>query len=162
MPAWPSQGTRSSPTFRGFLWIAVGAVFVLGFLLYPPTSKTPGANPGPLDWLFQSWPALFASACAVWLLLNGPLSTSPSWIQKACRVVLAFFVYSGFLYFLRWPPFWTLMQSLGFTSKNRETGVLILIGTIVWMIATVRVIVPGGLRCRHLAERASPVRALPM
>jgi transitional endoplasmic reticulum ATPase len=146
MPAWPSQGFRSSPTFRGFLWIAVGAVFVLSFLLYTTASKTPGTNPGPLDWLFHSWPALFAAACAMWLLLNGVLSVSPSWIQKACRLVLVFFIYSGFLYFLRWPPFWSMMQSLGFTSKNKETGVLVLIATIVWMIATVRVIVPGGLR----------------
>jgi transitional endoplasmic reticulum ATPase len=146
MAVWPSQGSRLSPTFRGFLWIAIGSVFVLSFLLYSPVTKTPGINPGPLDWLFQSWPALLAAACAMWLLLNGPLSASPSWVQKACRVVLVFFVYSGFLYFLRWPPFWTMMQSLGFISKNKETGVLVLIATIVWMIATVRVIVPGGLR----------------
>jgi transitional endoplasmic reticulum ATPase len=154
MAVWPSQGSRLSPTFRGFLWIAIGSVFVLSFLLYSPVTKTPGINPGPLDWLFQSWPALLAAACAMWLLLNGPLSASPAWVQKACRVVLVFFVYSGFLYFLRWPPFWTMMQSLGFTSKNKETGVLVLIATIVWMIATVRVIVPGGLRLPTLGFRS--------
>lgn len=146
MPIWPSRASWSSLTFRGFLWIAVGTAFVLSFLLYSPPAKVPGANPGPMDWLFQSWPALFAAAGAMWLLVSGPVSAAPSWIQKACRVVLVFFVYSGFLYFLRWPPFWTMMQSLGFTSKNKETGVLILVATIVWMIATVRVIVPGGLR----------------
>jgi len=146
MPIWPSRASWSSLTFRGFLWIAVGTAFVLSFLLYSPPVKAPGINPGPMDWFFQSWPALFAAAGAMWLLVSGPVSAAPSWIQKACRVVLVFFVYSGFLYFLRWPPFWTMMQSLGFTSKNKETGVLILVATIVWIIATVRVIVPGGLR----------------
>jgi len=153
MPIWPSRASWASLTFRGFLWIAVGTAFVLSFLLYSPPGKAPGTNPGPMDWLFQSWPALFAAAGAMWLLVSGPVSAAPSWIQKACRVVLVFFVYSGFLYFLRWPPFWTMMQSLGFTSKNKETGVLILVATIVWMIATVRVIVPGGLRLRTLGLR---------
>jgi transitional endoplasmic reticulum ATPase len=154
MPVWPSRASWSSLTFRGFLWIAVSTVFVLSFLLYSPPAKAPGANPGPMDWLFQSWPALFAAAGAMWLLVSGPASAAPSWIQKTCRVVLVFFVYSGFLYVLRWPPFWTMMQSLGFTSKNKETGVLILVATIVWMIATVRVIVPGGLRLPTLGLRS--------
>src|SRR5260370_17320039 len=39
-----------------------------------------------------------------------------------------------------------MMESLGFRSKNKETGVLILVATMVWMIATVRVVVSGGLR----------------
>jgi hypothetical protein len=58
----------------------------------------------------------------MWLLVNGPVSTAPSWIQKACRVVLVFFVYSGFLYLLRWTPFWTVVQALGFASDSKETG----------------------------------------
>jgi ATP-dependent Zn protease len=43
-----------------------------------------------------------------------------------------------------------MMQALGFANKNKETGVLILVATIVWMIATVRAIVPGGLRLPFL------------
>src|SRR5260370_4982346 len=39
-----------------------------------------------------------------------------------------------------------MMESLGFRSKNKETGVLILVATMVWMVATVRVVVSGGLR----------------
>jgi hypothetical protein len=146
MPVWPSRGSWSSPTIRGLLWLAVGSVFVLSFVLYSPESTTPGAHSGPLDWVFRSWPALFAAAGAMWLLLDGPISGAPSWIQKGFHVVLVFFVYSGFLYLLRWALFWRMVQSLGFTNKNKETGVLILVATIVWMIATVRVIVPGGLR----------------
>jgi hypothetical protein len=97
----------------------------------------------------------------MWLLLAGPASAAPSWTQKGCRVILVFFVYSGFLHLLRWAPFWTMMQSLGFTSKNKETGVLILVATMVWMIATVRVIVPGGLRLPAFGLRtrlAGPAR----
>src|ERR1019366_3647513 len=146
MPVWPSRGFWSSLNFRGFLWIAVGTVFILSFLLYSPDSTTAGAQPGPMDWLFRSWPSLFAAAGAMWLLLAGPALAAPSWIQKNCRVILVFFVYSGFLHLLQWAPFWTMMQSLGFTSKNKETGVLILVATMVWMIATVRVVVSGGLR----------------
>ena len=146
MPVWPSRGFWSSLNFRGFFWIAVGTVFILSFLLYSPESTTAGAQAGPMDWLFRSWPALFAAAGAMWLLLAGPASAAPSWMQKGCRVLLVFLVYSGFLHLLRWAPFWTMMQSLGFTSKNKETGVLVLVATMVWMIATVRVIVPGGLR----------------
>src|ERR1017187_8996385 len=146
MPVWPSRGFWSSLNFRGFLWIAVGTVFILSFLHYSPESTTAGARPGPMDWLFRSWPSLFSAAGAMWLLLAGPALAAPSWMQKGCRVILVFFVYSGFLHLLRWAPFWTMMQSLGFTSKNKETGVLVLVATMVWMIATVRVIVPGGLR----------------
>src|SRR5579871_156619 len=156
MPVWPSRGSWSSLTFRGFLWIAVGAVFVLSFFLYSPESTPSGAQPAPMGWLFRSWPALFASAAAVWLLLNGPMSAAPSWVQKAARVILVFFIYSGFLYLLRWTPFWTMMSALGFTSKNKETGVLILLATIAWVIATVRVIVPGGLRLRTFGFRSHP------
>lgn len=151
MPVWPSRRSWSPVTFRGFLWIAVGTIFVLSFLLYSPESTSCGAQVGPMGWLFRSWPALFAAAGAMWLLLTGPVSGAPSWIQKGCRVILVFFIYSAFLYLLRWAPFWTMMQSLGFTNKNTETGVLILVATIIWMIATVRVIVPGGLRLPSLS-----------
>ena len=156
MLAWPSRSSWSSLTFRGFLWIAVGTVFVLSFLLYSPESKTPGAQAGPTDWLFRSWPALFAAAGAMWLLLNGPVSAAPSWMQKGCRVILVFFVYSGFLHLLRWAPCWTMMQSLGFTNKNTETGVLMLVATIIWITATVRVILPDRLRLPALGFRPRP------
>ena len=83
MPVWPSRGFWSSLNIRGFLWIAVGTVFVLSFLLYSPESTTAGAQPGSMDWLFRSWPSLFAAAGAMWLLLAGPALAAPSWIQKA-------------------------------------------------------------------------------
>jgi ATP-dependent Zn protease len=54
-----------------------------------------------------------------------------------------------------------MMQSLGFTSKNKETGVLILVAAIVWIIATVRVIVPGGLRLPSLGFRTNVASTRP-
>ena len=106
MPDWPSRGSWLPLTFRGFLWIAVGVVFILSFFLYSPESATPGAQANPMGWLFRSWPALFAAAAGMWLLLNGPMSAASPWIQKGCQLILAFFVYSGFLYLLRWAPLW--------------------------------------------------------
>ena len=78
MPVWPSRGFWSSLNFRGFLWIAVGTVFILSFLLYSSESTTAGAQAGPMDWLFRSWPALFAAAGAMWLLLAGPAVRLPA------------------------------------------------------------------------------------
>ena len=92
----------------------------------------------------SSWPALFAAALAIWFVLKGPAAKTPSWVQKACRVALAFFLYSGFLYLLKWNPFWKWMLSLGFESRNKAEGFLILISTLVWIIATLRILLLGS------------------
>ncbi len=34
----------------------------------------------------SSWPALFAAAVAMWLILKGPAGKKPSWVQKTCRL----------------------------------------------------------------------------
>ena len=88
----------------------------------------------------SSWPALFAAALAMWLVLKGPAAKKPSWVQKACRVAIAFFLYSGFLYLLKWNPFWKWMPSVDFENRNRAEGFLILISTLVWFIATLRIL----------------------
>jgi len=92
----------------------------------------------------SSWPALFAAALAIWLVLKGPAARTPSWVQRACRVALAFFLYSGFLYLLKWNPFWKWMLSVGFESRNKTEGFLILISTLVWIIATLRILLLGS------------------
>ena len=92
----------------------------------------------------SSWPALFAAALAIWFVLKGPAAKTPSWVQKVCRVALAFFLYSGFLYLLKWNPFWKWMLSLGFESRNKAEGFLILISTLVWIIATLRILLRGS------------------
>ena len=90
-----------------------------------------------------SWPALFAAALAIWLVLKRLAGTMPSWVQRACRAALAFLLYSGFLYLLKWNPVWLWMPSAGFKSRNRTEGFLILVSTLVWLITTGRILFQG-------------------
>ena len=60
-----------------------------------------------------SWPAFFGAALAIWLLLRGPAAETPIWVQKACRAAMAFFLYGGFLYLLKWTTFWRVMPATG-------------------------------------------------
>jgi hypothetical protein len=92
----------------------------------------------------SSWPALFAAAVAMWLILKGPVVKKPSWVQKTCRLAMAFFLYSGFLYLLKWNPFWRWMSSVDFENRNKAEGFLILISTLVWIIATLRILLLGS------------------
>src|SRR5947209_17279958 len=111
-------------------------------------------QPGVADWIFRSWPALFAFALGMWLLLSGPIVNAPRWVQKGVRLAMVFFVYSGFLFLLRWNPFWAWMNSLGFTNRNTDMGVLILVATILWILAIVRVFF-GRLRLPSLGGLGS-------
>ena len=92
----------------------------------------------------SSWPALFAAAVAMWLILKGPAGKKPSRVQKTCRLAMAFFLYSGFLYLLKWNPFWRWMSSVDFENRNKAEGFLILISTLVWIIATLRILLLGS------------------
>jgi hypothetical protein len=91
----------------------------------------------------SSWPALFAAALAMWLVLRGPGAKKPSWVHRACRVATAFFAYSGFLYLLKWDPLWKLL-SVGLDHRNRIEGFLILLSTLIWLIATLRALLSGS------------------
>src|ERR1700688_3620942 len=91
----------------------------------------------------SSWLALFVAAVAMWLILKGPAAKKPSWVQKLCRFAMAFFLYSGFLYLLKWNPFWRLMPSVD-ENRNKAEGFLILISTLVWIVATVRILLLGS------------------
>lgn len=91
----------------------------------------------------SSWPALFAAALAIWLVLKGPAAAKPSWVQRLCRLAIAFCLYSGFLYLLKWNPFWTLL-SVDPNNRNKAEGFLILLSTLVWLLATVRCVVGGS------------------
>jgi hypothetical protein len=77
----------------------------------------------------SSWPFLFAAALAIWLLLKGPAAKTPLFVQKVCRIAIVFFAYCGFLYLLKWDPFWKWMLSLGLENRNKAEGFLILIST---------------------------------
>ena len=65
----------------------------------------------------SSWPFLFAAALAIWLLLKGPAAKTPLFVQIVCRIAIVFFAYCGFLYLLKWDPFWKWMSVIG-TSRT--------------------------------------------
>ena len=90
----------------------------------------------------SSWPAFFAAALAIWLVLRGPASAKPAWVQRLCRVAIAFCFYIGFLYLLKWNPFWTLL-SVDPNNRNKAEGFLILLSTAVWLLATLRALLRG-------------------
>ena len=91
----------------------------------------------------SSWPFLFAAALAIWLLLKGPVAKTPPFVQKTCRIAMVFFAYCGFLYLLKWNRFWEWILSLGFEDRNKAEGFLILISTLIWVIATLRILLRG-------------------
>jgi hypothetical protein len=83
---------------------------------------------------------LFAAALVMWLLLRGPVTKMPPFVQKASGIAMVFFAYCGFLYLLKWNRFWEWMLSLGFENRNTAEGFLILISTLFWVIATMRIL----------------------
>jgi hypothetical protein len=91
----------------------------------------------------SSWPFLFAAALAMWLLLKGPVAKTPLFVEKVCRIAIVFLAYCGFLYLLKWNPFWEWMLALGLENRNKAEGFLILISTLFWVIATMRIFLRG-------------------
>jgi len=89
-----------------------------------------------------SWPVFFGAALAIWLLLRGPAAETSIWVQKACRAAMAFFLYGGFLYLLKWTTFWRVMPAIGL-GRTKTEGFLILISTLVWLIVTLRILLRG-------------------
>ena len=109
----------------------------------------------------SSWPAFFAAALAIWLVLRGPASAKPPWVQRLCLVAIAFCLYIGFLYLLKWSPFWTLL-SVDPNNRNKAEGFLILLSTAVWLLATFRGLLGGsrsaGLRLGFRGLENQPQR----
>src|SRR5260370_26059381 len=100
----------------------------------------------------SSWPLLFAAALGMWLLLRGRAAKTPLFVQTLCRIATVFFAYCGFLYLLKWNPFWKWMLSTGFENRNTAEGFLILVSTIAWLIATFRIAFRG---LRNLGARSA-------
>src|ERR1700737_3693996 len=105
----------------------------------------------------SSWSFLFVAAFAIWLLLKGPVAKTPLFVQKVCRIAIVFLAYCGFLYLLKWNPFWEWRLSLGFENRNNAEGFLILASTIVWLVATLRIIL-FGVRSRALGVGSGALR----
>lgn len=138
MSSWPSRAVPAIG-LRGMLWIVVISVLLLSYVLYAPPASTRTPE-GAADWIFQSWPALFAAALAMWLVLDGPAAAGRLLVQRACRLAMFFFLYCGFLYLLKWNPFWKWMLTLGFENRNKTEGFLILVSTLFWLVMTLRVL----------------------
>src|ERR1700687_4399399 len=105
----------------------------------------------------SSWPFLFSAALAMWVLLKGPAAKTPLFVQIVCRIAIVFFAYCGGLYLLKWDAFWKWMLSLGFETRNNAEGSLILASTIVWLVATLRIIL-FGVRFRALGVGFAALR----
>ena len=101
-----------------------------------------------------SWPVFLGAALAIWLLLRGPAAETPIWVQKACRAAMAFFLYCGFLYLLKWSTFWRVMPAIAF-DRSRTEGFLILISTLAWLIATLRILL-RGFRISGASDNSGP------
>ena len=135
----------TSPRFArfslpGILWFGVFSVLLLSYFQYTPQSAIRGAHPGTLDWVLESWPALFSMALATWLLSRGPLADTPSFVQKAVRLLMLFLSYAAFSYLLKWNPLWNSIQLLGLKNRNTAEGFLILVSTLAWLVASIRVL----------------------
>ena|SRR5579863_8026814 len=139
MSSWASSRFARF-SLRGLLWFGILSVLLLSYFLYNPQYAMRGAHPGPVDWAFQSWPALFAMALATWLLLRGPLAATPSFVQKAARLVMLFLIYAAFLYLLKWNPLWNSTQLVDLKNRDTAEGFLILVSTLVWFVASIRVL----------------------
>ena len=109
----------------------------------------------------SSWPFLFAAALAIWLLLEGPAAKTPLFVQKVCRIAIVFFAYCGFLYLLKWNPFWQWMVALRFENRNKAEGFMILVSTLVWLIATLRILLRSSRLPTLLAGSDGPVHCAP-
>src|SRR5260370_29057245 len=90
----------------------------------------------------SSWAFLFGVALAMWVLLKGPAAKAPVFVQKVCRIAIVFLAYCGFLYLLKWNPFWGML-ALGLENRNKAEGFLILISTLFWIIVTLRILLRG-------------------
>jgi hypothetical protein len=139
MSSWASSRFARF-SLRGLLWFGILSVLLLSYFLYSPQSTMKGAHPGPVDWVFQSWQALFAMALGTWLLLRGPLAATPSFVQKAARLLMLFLAYAAISYLLKWNPLWNSTRLLGFKNRDTAEGFLIVVSTLLWLVASTRVL----------------------
>ena len=121
------------------VWVAITATLLASFFLY----RDRGDQPSPTNWLFHSWPALLALGTACLLFQRSPVLRWPI-LRKACRLLMLLFYFGAFLFFLRWPPFWTALAGLGFQDR-RTLGWMGMIAGMVWLLLSFRTAF-GGLR----------------
>jgi len=67
----------------------------------------------------SSWPALFAAAVAMWLILKGPVVKKTILGSKNLPPRDGVFPLLAFLYLLKWNPFWRWMSSVDFEEPKQ-------------------------------------------
>ena len=88
---------------------------------------------GPREW-FLKWPAMFAGAFLLVMLLRGPLSEIPRIVKKILKLATSVLLLYGFWMLLNWKPLWGVLAPFGFT-RNRTGFVLIVAAILAWWVS---------------------------
>ena len=97
---------------------------------------------GPREW-FLNWPAMFAGAFLLAVLLRGPMSEIPRIAKKIVKLAISVLLLYGFWMLLNWKPLWSFLGPLGFT-RNR-TGLGLIMGAILaWWVSVFWILFSGG------------------
>jgi SpoVK/Ycf46/Vps4 family AAA+-type ATPase len=97
---------------------------------------------GPREW-FLNWPAMFAGAFLLVVLLRGPLSGIHRVGKKIVRLGISICLLYGFWLLLNWKPLWGFLEPFGVT-RNRAGFRLILVAIIVWWVTVFWIIFSRG------------------
>jgi transitional endoplasmic reticulum ATPase len=98
---------------------------------------------GPREW-FLNWPAMFAGAFLLVVLLRGLLSGIHRVGKKIVRLGISFCLLYGFWLLLNWKPLWGFLEPFGMT-RNRAGFRLILVATIMWWVTSFWIIFSRGM-----------------
>ena|GEM_PF-1174979 len=108
---------------------------------------------GPREW-FLNWPAMFAGALLLAILLRGPLSEIPRIGKKILKLGISISLLYGFWMLLNWRPLWGYLEPFGLT-RNRTGFQLILVAILVWWVSVFWIIFSRG-RAQKAAIASGP------
>lgn len=86
---------------------------------------------GRVEW-FLNWPAMFAAAFFLVILLGGPLSEIPWLLRKAIKLEISMCLLAGFVMLLDSKALWSLLDPFGLTRN--QTGFHLILATVcIWL-----------------------------
>jgi len=86
---------------------------------------------GRVEW-FLNWPAMFAAAFFLVILLRGPLSEVPWLLKKALKLETSMCLLAGFVMLLDSKPLWRFLDPFGLTRD--QTGFHLILGAVcIWL-----------------------------
>lgn len=86
---------------------------------------------GRVEW-FLNWPAMFAAAFFLVILLRGPLSEVPWLLRKAIGLEISMCLLAGFVMLLDSKALWSLLDPFGLTRN--QTGFHLVLATVcIWL-----------------------------